>query len=212
MKKIQYYYKKCKIKNRYVLKIIVSIMILIVLYEMLSINTNKVNSGDNEKNTIEEQIEKQTKNIVGIGKSNNILDENIEENGSGIVVSKSGLILTNEHVIAEGYINYYIIISNKKKIKANIIWSNKELDLAILKVNYVFENCANLGESDEVKIAQRVYSIGNPINVDFSNTVTSGIISGLNRNLEFDENGEKLYINNLIQTDAIINPGIVGEH
>lgn len=90
------------------------------------------------------------------------------------------------------------------------MWSSSEIDLAIMKVNHEFEHCAELGNSDELKIGENIFSIGSPISYDFKNSVSSGIISGLNRNLKLEENNEKIYINNLIQTDIGLNPGNSG--
>ena len=67
-----------------------------------------------------------------------------------------------------------------------------------------------LGDSDKIKIAEQVYAIGNPIGFEFQRTVTSGIISGLNRTIKIEEDGKTSYMEDLIQTDATINPGNSG--
>ena len=67
----------------------------------------------------------------------------------------------------------------------------------------------HLGDSDKIKVAEQVYAIGNPIGFEFQRTVTSGIISGLNRTIKLEEDGKTSYMEDLIQTDATINPGTV---
>lgn len=188
------------------------IVVILFVFFMISILSNKIKSEDNQEIDIceEECIEKASKNIVGISKNYNLLNDGVASWGSGVVISKNGYILTNEHVSGAKNDNCYVILNSKEKYKANIVWSNPDIDLAILKINYNFEDCAVLGDSDELKLGEKVYSIGNPIGLDFQRSVSTGVISGTNRNLEFEENGKKFYINNLIQTDAMINPGNSG--
>ena len=68
----------------------------------------------------------------------------------------------------------------------------------------------NLGDSDSIKIGEKTYAIGNPIGLEFQRTVTSGIISGINRTIKIEEEGKTSYMEDLIQTDATINPGNSG--
>ena len=128
--------------------------------------------------------------------------------GTGIIVSKKGYILTNEHV--SGNNNCYVTMPNGDVTKADVIWYDKNLDLSILKVNEKIENYANLGNSEDTKIGEEVYAIGNPIGYEFQKTVTFGIISALNRTIKLEENSNYVYMSNLIQTDASINPGNSG--
>ena len=65
----------------------------------------------------------------------------------------------------------------------------------------------HLGDSDKIKVAEQVYAIGNPIGFEFQRTVTSGIISGLNRTIKIEEDNKTSYMQDLIHTDATINPG-----
>ena len=67
-----------------------------------------------------------------------------------------------------------------------------------------------MGDSNNIKIGETIYAIGNPIGFEFQKTVTSGIISATNRTIQFEENEKKIFMNNLIQTDASINPGNSG--
>ncbi|MBP3502166.1 MAG: serine protease [Clostridia bacterium] len=188
------------------------IVIIIFVFFIISILSNKIKSEDNQENDIceEECIEKASKNIVGISKNYNLVNDGSTSWGSGVVISKNGYILTNEHVSGLKNDNCYVILNSKERYKANIVWSNSDIDLAILKIKHNFEDSAVLGDSDELKLGQKIYSIGNPIGLEFKRSVSTGVISGTNRNLEFEENGKKIYINNLIQTDAMINPGNSG--
>ena len=95
-------------------------------------------------------------------------------------------------------------------IIGSVVWADSDLDLAIVKINASKLKYLNLGDSDNVKLGQIAYAIGNPIGVEFQRTVTSGIISGIDRTIKIeDENGET-YMEDLLQTDATINPGNSG--
>lgn len=78
------------------------------------------------------------------------------------------------------------------------------------KINATGLQYLNLGDSDNVKLGQTTYAIGNPIGVEFQRTVTSGIISGVNRTIKIEEENNESYMEDLVQTDATINPGNSG--
>ncbi|MES2979408.1 MAG: trypsin-like peptidase domain-containing protein [Pseudomonadota bacterium] len=122
--------------------------------------------------------------------------------GSGVIVSASGYILTNNHVV-EGADEIEVSFNDARKAKAKIIGTDPETDLAILKVDLDKLPVIVLGNSETIEVGDQVLAIGNPFGV--GQTVTSGIISALGRN--------QLGINtfeNFIQTDAAINPGNSG--
>jgi serine protease Do len=98
----------------------------------------------------------------------------------------------------------------EKHIDGNVVWSNTDIDMAIVKINKKGLNAVKLGDSDNIKVGESVYAIGNPIGFEFQRTVTSGIISALNRTIKFEENEKETYMEDLIQTDATINPGNSG--
>ena len=200
----KYKKKESKIKVRYIFEIIVAIFIIYIIWVNID---SKTESNVTEQINIEEIIQNTSENVVGILK-NDISGNTIW--GSGVVVSKKGYILTNEHIVGGKNENCYVYVDNNKKIKAKVIWSDNQIDLAILKVKHEFEKCEVLGNSKNLRLGQKVYSIGNPVSISFSRSVTEGIIGGLNRSLEFEENGQKMYLNNLIQTDATINSGSSG--
>lgn len=130
--------------------------------------------------------------------------------GSGVIVSEDGYILTNEHVSGEKYSKCYVTLENGTTHNANVIWSDSSLDLSIIKIPMRGLTYASLGDSRQIKVGQTVYAIGNPIGYEFQRTVTSGIISALNRTIKIEEDNKTSYMNNLIQTDAGINPGNSG--
>ena len=85
-----------------------------------------------------------------------------------------------------------------------------KLDLSICKINVKNLTYVTLGDSDNIRVGQEVYAIGNPIGYEFQRTVTSGIISAVERTVKIDEDNKSTYMSNLIQTDATINPGNSG--
>lgn len=84
------------------------------------------------------------------------------------------------------------------------------MDLSISKIQGDGFDYASLGDSSKLRAGETVFAIGNPIGYEFKKTVTSGIVSAINRTINFEENGNKVYMSGLIQTDATINPGNSG--
>ncbi len=122
--------------------------------------------------------------------------------GSGVIVSPSGYILTNNHVV-EGADDIEVILVDSRRTKAKVIGTDPDSDLAILKIELDKLPVIVLGNSDALEVGDHVLAIGNPFGV--GQTVTGGIVSALGRN--------QLGINtfeNFIQTDAAINPGNSG--
>ena len=122
--------------------------------------------------------------------------------GSGVIVSDSGYILTNNHVV-ESADEIEVVLNDSRRASAKVIGTDPESDLAVLKIELDRLPAIVLGNSDALQVGDQVLAIGNPFGV--GQTVTSGIISALGRN--------QLGINtfeNFIQTDAAINPGNSG--
>lgn len=199
------------------------------MYEGITIDTYEVKNVEAQKmvRTIDEvkkeskevadTVEKVTSCVVGISKIKNIgstifLKDGTSQLGlgTGVIVSENGYILSNEHVTGAKYSNCYITLENGRSYTANVVWSDSNLDLSISKISVKNLPYATLGDSDNVKVGENVYAIGNPIGFEFQRTVTSGIISGLNRTIKIDEEDTTTYMEDLIQTDAIINPGNSG--
>ena len=183
-------------------------------------STPKEQTVDNiEENSkkVSDVIEETINCVVGISKLKNagtsIFFENTENQlglGTGIIVTENGYILSNEHVAGSKYSKCYITLENGKNYEGTVVWSDTSIDLAIIKIGAENLNCVNLGNSDNIKIGETVYAIGNPIGYEFRRTVTSGIVSAKNRTIKIEEEEKSSYMTNLIQTDATINPGNSG--
>ena len=239
------YRKKNRLKiNKFAIGVSIAIVALITIkiYQMYSrievknynnVEAEKLSETIEEKKkhdlTISEMLEKATESVVGVSKikdkGNTVFTENGVSKmgiGSGVIISEKGYILTNEHVSGPKNSNCYVTMEDGKNYNAIVVWSESNLDLSIIKINMKCINYAHLGDSDLLKVGENVYAIGNPIGFEFQKTVTSGIISALNRTIIFkDENQantnnslnqeeQNIYMSNLIQTDATINPGNSG--
>lgn len=139
-------------------------------------------------------------------------EETIEQNiGSGFVLSKNGLIITNRHVVERTEATYNVVTNDGQSYDVENISRDPLNDLAILKIDASNLKPITLGDSTNLKLGQHVIAIGTPLG-EFQNTVTTGIISGLGRGITagspFEGYVERL--DNVIQTDAAINPGNSG--
>ena len=130
--------------------------------------------------------------------------------GTGVIVSSNGYILSNSHVTGEKYSTCYVTIEDKNTYRGVVVWANTDLDLSITKINAQDLPTISLGDSSNIRIGETVYAIGNPIGYEFRRTVTSGIISAINRTVKIEENNNTIYMTDLIQTDASINSGNSG--
>ena len=136
-----------------------------------------------------------------------IWEEEVSGSGSGVIISPNGYILTNSHVVGDGEAkDINVLFENGDQMPGKVLWNDAYLDLAIVKVNATGLPAADLGDSDTLEVGQLAVAIGNPLGLDFQRTVTSGVISGLNRSIRV----ENTVIEDLIQTDASINPGNSG--
>lgn len=130
--------------------------------------------------------------------------------GTGIVVTKEGLILTNKHVVQGGETFNIYTPDNKEYKDAKVIAVDKFNDVAFLLVDANDLVPATLGNSDQTEVGQTVIAIGNALG-QFQNTVTTGVISGKSRPIVASSgNGSSENLTNLFQTDAAINPGNSG--
>jgi len=127
--------------------------------------------------------------------------------GTGVIVDERGYILTNSHVIGDGKAEEVtVLFHDGKQLKADVLWNETALDLAIIKVEGNNFKAAELGNSDEIEVGGIAIAIGNPLGLDFERSLTQGVISGLNRTIKVGSEA----MENLIQTDASINPGNSG--
>ena len=182
-----------------------------------TISEQNVEKQTEKCNSVADLIENVTKSVCGISKLSNaggsILSTATESElglGTGIIVSEKGYILSNCHVTGEKYSTCYVTVEDRNTYTGTVVWSDIGLDLSIVKVNASNLIQADIGISNNVRIGQTVYAIGNPVGFEFRRTVTSGIISALNRTVKLQEDGKDIYMSDLIQTDATINPGNSG--
>lgn len=131
-------------------------------------------------------------------------------NGSGSIynyANNKAKIITNNHVVdSDGDISIKVIFSNKKEVDATIIGKDAVSDLALLETKVDFKPTPiKLGDSSKLQVGESVIAIGSPLDIQFTGTVTKGIISGLNRMI--DSNNTTM---EFIQTDTSINPGNSG--
>ncbi len=130
--------------------------------------------------------------------------------GTGFIISKDGLIVTNKHVVSDTDAKYKVIVGKDEEVEVLNIYRDPINDLAILKINKTDLIPVKLGDSDKLKVGQSVIAIGTALG-EFRSTVTKGVISGLGRGIVASSGllgSEKL--DNVIQTDAAINPGNSG--
>ena len=180
-------------------------------------NKSVVNINPSDDMTMERAVVKKSiDSVVGIttktkATKNTIFGSQtgyVEGVGSGSIVTKDGYILTNSHVVSNGDASEInVLLSDNKTVKAKLVWNDTTLDLAIIKVEAKNLSPIDLGDSDKVKVGDKAVAIGNPLGLQLQSTVTSGIISGLNRTVSF-ENGAQM--DGLMQTDAAINAGNSG--
>ncbi len=135
--------------------------------------------------------------------------------GTGFIISKDGLVLTNRHVVPNGTTEVTVVFSDGEEAEAEVVGRTNDsdpLDIAFLKIKDASKYDlipANLGDSEKVEVGDKVVAIGNALG-QFQNTVTSGIISGYGRDIEASDGEGVETLQNLFQTDAAINSGNSG--
>ena len=179
----------------------------------ITIDDSKVES------VVEAVYEKASPSVVGIrttvGVKNFFFGESEESGeGTGIIYSADGYIITCYHVVEEIYsdsitsskVEVFLPTDTEKGIEATVVGYNKSTDIALLKIDRTGLMPADFGTSDSLKVGQFAVAIGNPGGIQFMSSVSYGVISGLNRTISVEGLGEM----SLIQTDAAINPGNSG--
>jgi serine protease Do len=191
-----------------------------------SVGTNKTVTIEQSSSAVSAVAEKAGPSVVGIkvtipAQQSDFFFGNSGEGtgeGSGIIISEDGYILTNNHVIEDALVSgtnelnkggkIEVILPNQtdKSYTATLVGRDSESDLAVLKIQAAGLTKAEFGDSDSLKAGELAVAIGNPGGLDYMGSVTAGIVSGLNRTIEVSD-GKELH---LIQTDAAINPGNSG--
>jgi len=169
--------------------------------------------------SLADMVESTSKAIVGVVNFQNKrsqfspIEESVEVgSGSGVVFKKDGneaYIVTNNHVI-EGAKKIEVSFYNGEKAKAELVGADALTDLAVLKIDGKYaDTVLKFGNSDALRAGDQVVAIGNPLGLDFSRTVTQGIVSAVNRTVNVNTSAGEWNLN-AIQTDAAINPGNSG--
>jgi serine protease Do len=134
-----------------------------------------------------------------------------EDIGSGFIVSKDGLIVTNKHVVADTSLTYQVITADNKTYQVQKVSRDPNNDIAVIKIDASNLTPITIGDSSNLKAGQSVIAIGTALG-QFRHTVTTGVISGLGRGISAGDpyQGYVEQLDNIIQTDAAINPGNSG--
>jgi serine protease Do len=173
-----------------------------------------------EENAVTQTVEESSPSVVAIGVTQRIINpfdpEALPKSrqstiGTGFIASSNGVIVTNRHVVSDLQANYTVITKDGKKLEVEKIYRDPTLDLALIKTKEDGLKPLRIGDSSKIKVGQTAIAIGNALG-RFSNTVTTGVVSGLGRSIGAgDPFGNQVEIlDDLIQTDAAINPGNSG--
>lgn len=163
-------------------------------------------------------VEKTGDAVIGITniQGSNFFNETQEAGtGSGVIYKKEkgkAFIVTNNHVVEEAS-SLEVTLADGTKTQATLLGSDIWTDLAVIQIaDKGIDTVADFGDSDKLKVGEPVIAIGNPLGLNFSGSVTQGIISGLNRTIPIDVNSDGVEDWNaeVLQTDAAINPGNSG--
>ena len=175
-----------------------------------------INIDETAESVVEAVAKKVTPSVVGIRTTTSVTSffggssESTGE-GSGVVYSSDGYIITNYHVVSGAVSNksaskieVFVDSLDSDSYEASVVGYNINTDLAVLKINASGLTAAEFADSSDLKVGQYVITVGNPGGLEFMDSVTYGVISGLNRVVSSDSDVK------LIQTDAAINPGNSG--
>jgi serine protease Do len=163
-----------------------------------------------DEESIVEVIEKVTGSVVNVNTVKVFHDVfyrvvPVKGMGSGFILDERGYILTNNHVIEKAE-RIVATLTDGRVLEGKLAGACRTTDIAVIKVDGNELTSAELGDSDNLKVGQRVFAIGNPFGLAGGPTVTSGVISALNRTIH----SQKGVFRDLVQTDAAINPGNSG--
>ena len=166
-------------------------------------------SSDREKQILD-TLEKASKSVVNISTIklvHNMFYQAVPVSGmgSGTIIDEEGLVLTNNHVVG-GAEKISVTLWNNIVLEGKIVGLCAVHDIAVVKVEGKNFQSSKLGDSDNLRVGQSVYAIGNPFGLAGGPSITSGVISALHRTIESNRG----LIENLVQTDASINPGNSG--
>lgn len=184
-----------------------SIIILLFLFSLFLLY-NQVNLKDQLQNVdtpLTHVIKKVSPSVVSITTEQNT------GAGTGFIISKDGYVISNKHVVSDLTAKFIVTLQTGEKFPAKVLLLDNENDLAILKIDGDNFTYSSLGNSDNLELGENVIVIGNALG-QFNNSVSLGIVSGLNRSLNAKNQitGEIVSLTGMIQTDAAINLGNSG--
>ena len=171
--------------------------------------TNKSNFGTVQVSDVSDIVEKCKDSVVEIttesaSSGNSIFGQYVSQGaGSGVIISKDGYIVTNNHVVS-GATSLKVTTTDGTEYDASVVGKDSQTDLAVIKVDANNLQAATLGDSDILQVGDPDIAIGNPLG-ELGGTVTTGIISATDRQITIDDETMTL-----LQTDAAINPGNSG--
>ncbi|MBE6793644.1 MAG: trypsin-like serine protease [Ruminococcaceae bacterium] len=172
----------------------------------ITLNNYPADKSDRNKYTTQYAYEKISPSTVGIMCYSKTMSNQLEGQGTGIIVTSTGYIATNSHVIGDTKSSYRIevILNDGNTYTATVVGFDTRTDLAVLKIEASGLVPAEFADSDLVSIGEDVIAVGNPGGMEFQNTLTRGVISAKDRTLDLSTQVK------YIQTDAAINPGNSG--
>lgn len=181
-------------------------------YSGMKLESNPKDAKTNNSYTAAKASEKVSDSVVGIlCYSDDVPDQadttTASSQGSGIIFSQDGYVITNAHVIGNSKTAYAIrvVTSDGKVYKAGVVGYDSRTDIAVLKIDDAKGlTPATFGDSSQLEVGQDIIVVGNPGGLDYQNTTTKGVISALDRKLSTSS------LTKYIQTDAAINPGNSG--
>lgn len=178
-------------------------------YKGLTLNDKPKDASISKNYTAETAFSKVSDSVVGIvcytDKVTSV--ENCDSQGSGIIITSDGYVVTNSHVINNSKTTYLIqiITSDGKEYSAGVVGYDSRTDIAVLKMDNAKNlRVATFGNSDKIELGEDIIAVGNPGGLDYQNSITKGIVSAVNRELSSTS------LVKYIQTDAAINPGNSG--
>lgn len=182
---------------------------------LLQQNSVNINVDEEVTSVVEAVAKKVTPSVVGIRTTTSVMsifgNSEASGEGSGVIFREDGYIITNYHVIADGVknsadtkIDVFLDTLDSKAYNATVVGYNISADLAVIKIDAKNLPKIDIADSSKLNAGQYVITVGNPGGLEFMDSVTYGVISGLDRSVSSDSGVS------LIQTDAAINPGNSG--
>ena len=180
-------------------------------------NSTVINVDKTVSNVVSAVAQKVIPSVVGIRVTSSVtswfgMSQEQSSEGSGVIYTSDGYIVTNYHVISSATtsssatLNVYLSNDPETAIPAKVIGYYSESDLAVIKIEKTGLTAAEFADSDKLEVGENAIAIGNPGGLEFMSSVSSGIISGLNRTIKLEGTDQM----KLVQTDAAINPGNSG--